>query len=135
MLVIVKKAIRDYSTRFARVWHRVIHMGIHDMYMWRNKSWKVLNKLNKWIYLLKYLILYNMKLTSIVTCWSKQYGSNLACHSQKSTCLCRDLNPGPRPWFRMYIRSRPLGYGPLIILLPCLTQIHHPHMCMKIYNI
>ena len=38
--------------------------------------------------------------------WSKQYGSSLVCHSQKSTCLKQDLNPGPRPWSVTYIWSR-----------------------------
>ena len=35
--------------------------------------------------------------------------------SKKSPCLCRDLNLGPRTQSRMYICSRPLGYGPLIM--------------------
>ena len=29
----------------------LFHMEIRDMYMWPNKSWKVLTKLNEWIYL------------------------------------------------------------------------------------
>ena len=31
------------------------HMGICDMCTWRNKSWKVLTKLNDWIYLPKFI--------------------------------------------------------------------------------
>ena len=44
--------------------------------------------------------------------WEQTIWLQLVCHSQKSTCLCRDLNPGPPPQSRMYIRTRPLGYGP-----------------------
>ena len=44
----------------------------------------------------------------IVMWWSKLFGSNLVRHSWKQTCLCRDLNPGPRPWSRTYICFRPL---------------------------
>ena len=50
----------------------------------------------------------------IVTCCNKQYGSDLVRHSQKSTCLHWYLNPGPQPRSKTYIRSRPLGYGPLL---------------------
>ena len=53
----------------------------------------------------------------IVTCWSKQNGpiifTDMFAILKKSTCLHWYLNQGPQPWSRMYIPSRPLGYGPL----------------------
>ena len=55
-----------------------------------------------------------MLLAVTIQPWSLITNIDLFAISKKDTCLCQDLNPGPRPQSRLsekIWRSKPLGYG------------------------